>query len=100
MKTITCHKNLMKYLKINYLDKDKKGQPYVDTVESLQTIKNILDKHTQVKWLGARTPYGGRFFYGFTEYDFPSDVKKYINKKYKDVIKQNSNREEEVLQSK
>ncbi len=58
----------------------------------LNNLKDILDNHTQVRWLGEKTSYGGRFYYGFTDYYFPKEVKKQIFAEYK-KIKKNVNTE-------
>lgn len=80
----------LKYILEHYLSKEKNGEFDNRTLKSLQSIKKLLDDYTEVKWMGAKTLRGGKFFYAFTKFNFPKELKKHIDRKYKDIIKQNA----------
>ena len=78
------------YILEHYLSKGENGEFDNRTLKSLQSIKKLLDEHTEVKWMGCKTLRGGRFFYAFTKFNLPKELKKHIDRKYKDIIKQSA----------
>lgn len=82
----------------HYLCKSKNGKFDINSNEVLKDLKSTLDKYTKVEWVGAKTQHGGRFFYAFTEYELPKDIKKAIRMKYKFITKQNLKTKEATLE--